>query len=74
MEDLEDFKSHSNAIKIKYDLQRMVTAKWAMIVKTEPYSIEAESMQTLLDLIKVEKAEKLTRLAYTIFFSRTIKP
>jgi hypothetical protein len=37
MEDLEDFKSPSNAIKIKYDFQRMVTAKWVMIVKTEPH-------------------------------------
>lgn len=33
MDDVEDLKSPSNAIKMKYDLQRMTNIKWAYILK-----------------------------------------
>ena len=74
MDDDEDLQSPSNAIKIKYDMKRMLNAKWAYIVKKNDHSeIEAKSCETFLRLIDVEWAEKVTKLARTVLLRRSFE-
>lgn len=53
MDDIEDLRSPSNVIKIKYDLKRVISAYWAMLVKKDPHCQNAKELQTLLELISL---------------------
>ncbi|MES9901694.1 MAG: hypothetical protein ABW168_03310 [Sedimenticola sp.] len=70
MDDIEDLQSPSNAIKIKYDLRRMVSAHWALLVKDDFGNSRAAEMQTLLQLISLEWGEKLTKLSRAVLMRR----
>ena len=51
MEGIEDLKAPpSNGIKLKYDIKRLVSAKWALVVKNDPHSVDAKEMKRLMEL------------------------
>lgn len=73
MDDVDDLQSPSNAIKLKYDIRRVVSAKWALLVKEDPHSLEAKEMQTCLELIRLEWGERLTKLARATLVRRSFR-
>ncbi|CAG2200299.1 unnamed protein product [Mytilus edulis] len=52
MDDMEELKAPSNGIKIKYDLRRMITARWAITVKKDVHSLCAKRIK---DLPRIDK-------------------
>lgn len=70
IDDMEELQSPSNAMKLKYDIRRAVNAKWALLVKNDPHSLEAREMKTFLDLISLEWGERLTKLARAVLVRR----
>lgn len=70
MDDEEDLSSPSNAIKLKYDVKKMVNAKWAYIMKNESVNTEAKACKTFLKLMDIEWKSKVTKLAYTVLMRR----
>jgi hypothetical protein len=73
MDDEEDLKSPSNAIKLKYDLIRVVNAKWALLVQDNPHSLHAEEMMKFDRLISVQWGERVTKLARAVLVRRRFK-
>ena len=71
-DDEEQLKAPSNAIKVRYDLIRLVNAKWAFIQKNKGSKEEAVNCEVFLQLIKVEWSEKVTRLARSILAERQL--
>ena len=71
-DDEEQLKAPSNAIKVCYDLIRLVNAKWASIQKNQGSKEEAVNCEVFLQLIKVEWSEKVTRLARSILAERQL--
>ncbi|XP_069120721.1 uncharacterized protein [Argopecten irradians] len=71
-DDLEELGAPSNAIKLKYDIERMVNCKWAYIVKNKGSEgdLEAQDCQSFLNLMKVEWREKVTVLARAVLSRR----
>lgn len=72
MDDFEELKAPSNGIKIKYDLIRMITARWAITVKKDPHSLRAKELTTCLELIKKEWGEMITKLARSVLVRRNL--
>ena len=70
MDDMEELKAPSNGIKIKYDLKRMLTARWALLVKTDKHNEAIEEVKTCLELVSIEWGEKITKLAHAIMVRR----
>lgn len=70
MDDVDELESPSNAIKLKYDIRRVVNAKWSLLVREDPHSLVAEEMQTLLGLITLEWGERLVKLARNVLVRR----
>ena len=71
-DDEEELNSPSNAIKLKYDIQRLVNAKWAYILKNEGKASVSESCRNFLDVMKIEWSDKVTRLARSILAERRL--
>ena len=71
MDDEEDLKAPSNAIKLKYDLIRLINAKWAFIHK-DPNGNKEDGRQCeiYMRLINIDWSEKVTRLARSILTGR----
>ena len=72
MDDIEDLRSPSNGIKIKYDLKRVICAYWAMLVKKDPHCQKAKEIQTLLELVYLEWGERITKLARAVLVRRNL--
>ena len=72
IEDEEELKSPSNAIKLKYDILRLVNAKWAYIVKNGGTAKEAEACKNFLEVMKIEWSDKVTRLARNVLAERKL--
>ncbi|VDI46116.1 Hypothetical predicted protein [Mytilus galloprovincialis] len=73
MDDMEELKAPSNGIKIKYDLRRMITARWAITVKKDVHSLCAKELKTCLELIKMEWGERITKLARSVLVRRSFQ-
>ncbi|XP_033751889.1 uncharacterized protein LOC117335804 [Pecten maximus] len=70
-DDEEDLLAPSNAIKLKYDLHRLINSKWAMIVKNgSADDEEARGCKTLRALMDLEWGEKVTRFARLVLARR----
>lgn len=71
-DDDDDLLSPSNAIKLKYDLYRLVNTKWALIVKTSgsENSKEAKECKTLASLMDIEWKERVTIIARAVLSRR----
>ncbi|XP_071121847.1 uncharacterized protein [Mytilus edulis] len=72
LDDEEELKSPSNAIKLKYDLVRMVNIKWAYLVKNSGSKEEKKTCKELLQLITVEWSEKVTKIARSVLTTRKL--
>ena len=70
MDDEEDLRAPSNAIKLKYDLIRLVNAKWGLFIKNNGDKDEIRDCESFLQLIKVEWTEGVTKLARTVLVDR----
>ena len=70
MDDEEELKAPSNAIRLKHDIVRMANAKWAYIVKKDGVTEEATACQTFLSLIDIEWADTVTRKAQAVLHRR----
>ena len=70
MDDIEDLKAPSNGIKLKYDLKRLVSAKWALLVKNDPHSMAATEMKCFMELLALEWGERITKVARTVLVRR----
>ena len=70
MDDLTELKSPSNAIKLKYDIKRMVNAKWAAILKSNGMKEEAKTCKEFLCLMSMEWNEKVARTARAMLTQR----
>ena len=68
-DDLDDLKSPSNAIKLKYDIRRLVNAKYAYLLKRDQTGTDCKSF---LQLMKIQWAEKVTKLARTVLQKRKL--
>jgi len=69
MDDFDELRSPSNALKLKYDIKRMVQAKWAMIMKdckTQQDREAAENCKIFLELMDIEYSDRVVRVARTI--------
>ena len=73
MDNEEQLKAPSNAIKLKYDLTRLVNAKWAYIQKNNKDPNEARKCEIFLRLITLEcTSQKVTRLARLVLAGRQL--
>ena len=75
IEDEEELKSPSNAIKLKYDLTRLVNAKWGYALKNlekETADNNIEDCRNFLHLMKVEWSERVTKLARAVLDERRL--
>ncbi|XP_074659474.1 uncharacterized protein LOC141912157 [Tubulanus polymorphus] len=70
MDDEDDLMSPSNAFKLKYDLKRLINAKWATLVKQEGNDRELAECKAFLGLMDIEWAEKLTKFAQYVLMKR----
>ncbi|XP_033758095.1 uncharacterized protein LOC117340444 [Pecten maximus] len=73
MDDEEELESPSNAIKLKYDIKRLVDAKWALCLKgkfDEPKSA-SKDCKAVLKLMDIEWKEKVTRHARAVLARRS---
>lgn len=70
-DDMEELSAPSNALKLKYDIMRMVNSKWAFIVKktdeTNKYALECQAFLKLMD---VQWKEKVTVYAHAVLNRR----
>ncbi|XP_014676676.1 PREDICTED: uncharacterized protein LOC106816566, partial [Priapulus caudatus] len=74
MDDEEELAAPSNAIKLKYDIKRLLHAKWAFAMKVkrdETSEAIAKDCKIFLKLIEVEWAEKVTKLARWMLTKRS---
>ena len=60
----------TNAIKMQYDLLRLINIKWAYLLKNEGKSGEIKACKYLLKLVKMEWSEKVTKLARSTLTQR----
>ncbi|XP_033729942.1 uncharacterized protein LOC117319213 [Pecten maximus] len=70
VDDEEDLQSPSNAIKLKYDIRRLLNAKWANVIKSMTDVSEANDCKSFLGLMDVEWNEKVTKHARTVLQRR----
>ena len=70
MEDIEDLKSPSNAIKLKYDLIRMLDMKWSLM-QQKIGGIGAEKCDIFQRQIGIHWNESVTRLARSVLLNRS---
>ncbi|XP_033758006.1 uncharacterized protein LOC117340354 [Pecten maximus] len=77
IDDIQELKSPSNAIKIKYDLKRVVEFKWSKVQTNGLDKKQGEDCDTLIRLITIHCSESVTRLARTVLavrsFNKTIE-
>ena len=71
MDDAEELKSPSNAIKVKYDINRMVNAKFALAIKAEQEDV-VKTCENFLTLMRIEWGESVTKLARSILAARSM--
>ena len=71
MDDIEDLKSPSNAIKLKYDLVRMLDMKWSFI-QEKGGGIGADRCDIFQRQIKIHWNESVTRLARAVLLNRSL--
>ena len=70
-DDVEDLGAPSNAIKLNYDIIRIINCKWGMIVKeTGPEDSEAKECEAFLRLMDKEWKEKVTTTARAVLSRR----
>jgi hypothetical protein len=58
---------------LKYDLKRLVNAKWALITKKNALDKEAKLCKSFLKLMDVEWEERVTRLARNVLLQRKLQ-
>lgn len=72
MDDIEDLRSPSNAIKIKYDILKVINEKWARIqIRETPDPDEAHSCDTFMRLMNIKWTERVTKMARTVLVQRS---
>ena len=73
MDDTEELASPTNAIRLKYDILRLVDCKWAMIQTAErgSPSKEANACDVFHRLVKIYWGEHVTKLARTVLLNRS---
>ena len=69
LEDLDDLKSPSTAIKMGYDIKRMVNAIYGAALRVGDDNVSTEC-KALLQIMKMEWADNVSRLAHTILVTR----
>lgn len=74
MDDFDDLKSPSNAIKLKYDIRRLENAKYAFLLKEdEPNKEEMKKCKRFLKLMDLEWSERVTNAARTVLQKRQLE-
>ena len=72
MDDIQDLKSPSNALKLKYDLLRLCKLKWGMCVKENSQNNdEAKASKNFLKLVENEYKESVTVYARNVLLQRS---
>ena len=72
MDDVDDLGSPSNAIKIKYDILKVINEKWARIqIRGNPDPEEAHKCDTFLRLMNIKWSERVTKMARTVLVQRS---
>lgn len=71
MDDIEDLKSPSNAIKIKHDLVRLLDIKWSFI-QSEHHLDGADQCDIFRRMMGIHWNESVTRLARAVLFTRSL--
>ena len=70
-DETEDLGAPNNAIKLKYDVQRIINTKWALILKKNVGSNdETKACKAFIHLMNTEWREKVTVLARTVMLRR----
>ena len=69
LEDLEDLKSPSTAIKMGYDIKRMVNAIYGAALRVGDDDV-GTACKALLRIMKMEWTDNVSRLAHTILVTR----
>ena len=69
-DDMEDLRAPSNAIKLKYDIQRLVNTKWALLLKNGGQTEERRACKAFICLMNIEWSEKVTVLARSVLNRR----
>ena len=68
-DDEEDLTSPSNALKLKYDVKRLVNAKWAFCIKRGKGE-EEKQCKKFLHLMEIEWGERVTKLCRMVLDQR----
>ena len=69
MDDEEELKSPSNAIKLKYDIKRMMNCKYGIAMRQGDEEKEKEC-ERFLKIMEIEWQEKVTKLARCVLLKR----
>jgi len=67
MDEFDNLKSPSNAIKLKYDIRRLENANYTFLLKEdEPNKEEMKKFKMFLKLMDLEWSERVTKIAHTV--------
>ncbi|XP_052229409.1 uncharacterized protein LOC127843707 isoform X6 [Dreissena polymorpha] len=73
MDDMEDLRAPSNAIKLKYDIRRLLNAKYAYLLRaSDVVSNEIKQCKRFLKLMEIEWGERVTKVARTVLQTRRL--
>ena len=73
MDDMEDLKSPSNAIKLKYDIRRLLNAKYAYLLRASDVNTGAlKECKRFHKLMDIEWGERVTKVARTVLEKRKL--
>ena len=72
MDHISDLKSPSNAIKLKYDLKRLVDMIYAYLLKNNKEGREVSDAKRFTKLMSLEWSERVTKLARTVLQQRKL--
>jgi len=74
MPDMEDLRAPSNALKLKYDIRRLLNAKYAYLLRraSDVDSNEIKGCKRFLKLMEIEWSERVTKVARTVLQTRRL--
>jgi hypothetical protein len=73
MDDIEDLRAPSNALKLKYDIRRLLNAKYAYMLRSSDVdSVKLKECKRFQQLMNIEWAERVTKVARTVLQTRKL--
>lgn len=72
MDDIEEMKSPSNCIKVKYDILHLLDFKWYTVTSSKELDKkEAKECDNIKRCMTIHWAERVTKMARTVLITRT---